>query len=133
MRHGRVVQAAAPRELYQAPADAEIARFVGGALLLPAAATRELLGPTNLVAGELDSQARVLIRPEQLHLAANGQGPRAVVEEVRYYGHDASVRLRMNTTDVGEVELMARVTGYAVPEPGQRVHLSVVGPVIAMP
>ncbi|RYE76435.1 MAG: ABC transporter ATP-binding protein, partial [Myxococcales bacterium] len=84
MRAGRVVQAATPRELYQAPADSGIARFVGGAVLLPATTARSLLGPENLVHGELSADAQVLIRPEQIHLAVSGPGPRARVVEVSY-------------------------------------------------
>ncbi len=132
MRAGKVIQAAPPRELYQSPADAEVARFVGGALLLPAAATRALLGPTNLVSGDLAADSQVLIRPEQIRLTSNGPGPSARVEEVRYYGHDASVRLSMASVEQGAVELLARVTGYAVPEVGDEVNLSVIGPVTAM-
>ena len=36
MRAGRLVQATTPRELYRAPADPEVARFVGGAAVLRA-------------------------------------------------------------------------------------------------
>lgn len=132
MRAGRVIQAAPPRELYQSPADAEVATFVGGALLLPATATTALLGPANLVSGDLATDSRLLIRPEQIRLTTNGPGPSARVEEVRYYGHDASVRLQMTSPEQGQVEVIARVTGYAVPEVGDQVNLSVIGPVIAM-
>ena len=39
MRHGRLVQADRPRDLYSTPADAEVAQFVGGAAILPATVT----------------------------------------------------------------------------------------------
>ena len=71
----------------------------------------------------------MLVRPEKVQLHHNGDGPTGVVEEVSYYGHDASVRMRLETAGI---ELVARVVGSAAPEPGTRVHLSVVGPVRAM-
>ena len=134
MRAGKVVQAAPPRELYQAPADADIARFVGGALLVPMGAARELLDASNLISGPATDRAdaRVLIRPEQIHLSTHGPGPRARVTEVSYYGHDAAVQMRFDSADDGAVEVLARVTGFAVPAIGEEFHLTVSGPVIAM-
>ena len=38
----------------------------------------------------------------------------------------------MASVEQGAVELLARVTGYAVPEVGDEVNLSVIGPVTAM-
>src|SRR5262249_60633177 len=35
LRQGRIVQTAGPEELYRLPADAELARFIGEAVLLP--------------------------------------------------------------------------------------------------
>ena len=128
MRAGRVVQADTPRAIYQSPADADVARFVGGAVLLPRPVAMDMLEATNLVSG--DKAARhVLVRPEQVHLHSSGEGPTGVVTEVSYYGHDASVRVRLDRHDA---DLVARVVGSAAPEVGVRVHLSVAGPVRAI-
>jgi iron(III) transport system ATP-binding protein len=149
MREGRLVQVASPREVYQAPADAGVAQFVGAAALLEAT-------PSNGHAGEVDSAvgrlrlsarnggsarpagpagsggpagqaARVLVRPEQIRLRPAGQGVAALVTDVSYYGHDAAVRLQVDHEP--RVSLTARVLGTEVPEVGDVVGVEVAGTV----
>jgi iron(III) transport system ATP-binding protein len=120
MRHGRVVQTDAPRELYRAPVDPDIGAFVGGATVVPAE-VREgratfSFGSAPLAAYAPDGEARVLLRPEQVLLTHGAVGAR--VEQVHFYGHDASVRLLVLPDGPA---LVARVSGLEAPEPGSEV------------
>jgi iron(III) transport system ATP-binding protein len=133
MREGRLVQLAAPEELYRSPSDAGVAGFVGEAVLLPASVEHGLatcaLG-TLAVRGAVTGPARILLRPEQVVLAAAGGGVPARVRDVSYFGHDAAVRLAL--LDDG-TEVLARVAGHDRPAPGAVVHLSVTGDALAYP
>ena len=157
MRAGRLVQAATPHETYTHPADSEVARFVGGANVLPGTARDGLvecpLGtfPTNASA---TGAVRVVIRPEQIELlpidpapdARTDAGPTvgATVLEVSYYGHDASVRLSYASPALsphlpadGDAtapgELVVRVNGTDVPRTGDQLRVRLRGPVLTLP
>jgi iron(III) transport system ATP-binding protein len=135
MRAGRLVQTAAPQDLYRAPADAAVARSVGAAIVLPATVSA---GHVTCVLGELpldrtapDGPVRVLLRPEQLRLSSpgangSGQGVPATVTEVTFYGHDAAVHLDLGGAGAG-VRLTARVLGGPTPAPGDHVAVTAVG------
>jgi iron(III) transport system ATP-binding protein len=136
MRDGRVAQVGSPREVYERPADPAVATFVGSALLLPATLTDGVatcvLGDLP-VAGPLPGSTRVdlLIRPEQVEMSADpggGDGVAAGVLGVSYFGHDAEVRLRLANPGL---ELVAWTRGPDVPDRGERVRLTVAGPVLA--
>ncbi len=128
LRDGVISQAGTPRELYRAPADVEIARFLGDANILPArlhgdrAETR--LGALHLRAprnGGAPREGVVVLRPEDLQIVAGGAGQaNALVTAVEYFGHDCRVELRCDD-DGGEFGLVARTTGADAPEVGQRV------------
>jgi iron(III) transport system ATP-binding protein len=135
LRDGRIVQVASPEVLYRRPVDAELARFVGEAVLLPGVARAGwvmcALGRLPLAAGMPEGVVQVLVRPEQIRLvpAADAGGIRARVFDVTYFGHDASVRLQV----AGEREpimVAARVPGHMDPRPGQEVTLAVGGQVV---
>ena len=133
MRHGRLVQLAAPETVYRSPSDAGVAGFVGEAVLLPASvsdgyATCEL--GSLAVRGAVSGPARILLRPEQLVLSGNGTGVEARVRDVSYFGHDASVRLELLP---GGTEVLARVAGHDRPRPGSLVRLTVAGEALAYP
>jgi len=129
-----LVQVAEPEMLYRRPTDIALARFLGEAVVLPGdalgASVRCALGTLSLVAPVAEGPVEVLIRPEQIRLAAPGAGHPATVEAVTYYGHDCSVALRA----AGLAErLTALVPGYASPAAGTAVSLRVEGPVAAYP
>jgi iron(III) transport system ATP-binding protein len=133
MREGRLVQLDAPETVYRSPSDAGVAGFVGEAVLLPASvsagyATCEL--GSLAVRGSVDGPARILLRPEQLVLSADGGGVEARVRDVSYFGHDAAVRLELLP---GGTEVLARVAGHDRPAPGSVVRLSVAGDALAYP
>jgi iron(III) transport system ATP-binding protein len=132
LRDGTISQVGTPRELYLSPCNAELARFLGEANILPArleaGRAQTQLGALALRAPQPDPARRdgvVVLRPEELVLAAaNGSGPaNAVVTRVEYYGHDARVELRCDHPS-GEFCLVARTTGMDAPEVGQRVVCS---------
>ena len=135
LRHGRIAQVASPETLYRRPADAELARFVGEAVLLPGVAADGSvscsLGRLPLTAGRFEGDVDVLVRPEQIRLtfAHDATAIRARVCSVTYYGHDASVLLLLAGAE-RPVTLTARVSGHTAPRPGDEVGLSVEGEVV---
>lgn len=97
MNAGRIEQIGSPHNIYTAPSSRWVAQFVGEASLLRGVATgREAATPLGAVAleTELSGPVDVLIRPEQLSLAADGSD--ATVELVEFYGHDAMVYLNLD-------------------------------------
>jgi iron(III) transport system ATP-binding protein len=128
LRAGRIVQSGPPAEVYQAPADLWVARFVGEAVVLPATVhdghSRTVLGDLVVDDG-LAGPATVLIRPEQLDLLPEhtpGAVPATVVRH-HFHGHDALVQLRLDdgtevaarvlATDPVPTRVTVRVRGKA--------------------
>jgi iron(III) transport system ATP-binding protein len=123
MLAGRIVQQAAPTELYRAPASRAVAAFLGDANLLPGVATAGLadtaIGRVPLRA-ELRGDVDVLLRPEQLRVSA-GRG--ATVDSVQYFGHDAVYLTRLP----GGAAVRVRVLDAPEFRPGDTVDLHYVG------
>ncbi|MFN8635684.1 MAG: ABC transporter ATP-binding protein [Chloroflexota bacterium] len=133
MRQGRLVQVAAPRELYLHPADVETAHSIGEAVILAAeiadGRASSALGSLTVQAGATAGPAQILVRPEQIAILApdtNGT-PVARVQAVSYFGHDALVRLELPDGTL----VTARPSGLDAPRTGQSVAVSVRGPVHA--
>jgi iron(III) transport system ATP-binding protein len=131
MRDGQLAQVGSPTDLYHSPVDADVATFVGGAVLIPATVRDGtatcVLGDIAVEAGRPHGAASLLIRPEQLQLLPHtAKGVAARVAEVSFYGHDASVQLVLAAS--GE-RVVARVFGRDVPTAGTDVRVSVHGPV----
>lgn len=127
LRAGRVVQVGTPHEVYTAPTDAWIARFVGEALVLPAEGHGDRavcgLGDVALSAPAVGAVS-VVLRPEQIRLhAASDSAALGEVTRVRYFGHDALVDLRL---DAGPA-LTVRVGPDVAVSPGERTAVSVSG------
>ncbi|MGH7040671.1 MAG: ABC transporter ATP-binding protein [Acetobacteraceae bacterium] len=136
LRAGRIVQVADPVSLYHRPKDAELARFVGEAVLLPGEAAagrvRCPLGALELAA-PVEGAVTVVIRPEQIRLVAEGtQGSAAAeIRAVQYFGHDALIELRLAAAP--DAPVLARVFGHALPHAPGRTGLVVDGVVSAFP
>jgi iron(III) transport system ATP-binding protein len=143
LRGGRLAQRATPAVLYRTPVDVDVARFVGEANLLGGEArggeVRCALGRLEVLNAGREGAVRVLVRPEQIRLSpASGNGAGAgepavaarVLEHV-YYGADSVVRLSLEGAEGATVK--ARASGQELPGAGERVALSVNGPVVVFP
>jgi iron(III) transport system ATP-binding protein len=142
MRGGRIVQAADPQTLYRDPVDAEVARFVGEAVLLEGRLDGEYaetaLGrlPTRGTATAARARATVMLRPEQIHCHAPGsmvdaERPRGRVLSTAFYGHDATARIALDDPD--RREIVARAAGHLLPQAGDEVTIVVEGTALAYP
>ena len=135
LRHGRIVQVAAPERLYRQPADADLAQFVGEAVLLPGQATagqaRCALGTLKLASGMPEGRVAIMLRPEQLQLTVPPAAGQAVghVERVTFYGPAARVALTLRASDM--TGLVARLPGHLAPPEGAEVGIAVTGEVAA--
>jgi iron(III) transport system ATP-binding protein len=136
MRAGHLVQLGEPVTVYSRPHDPGVASFVGDAVLLPAEVHDRLaqcaLGELGVRNDVPEGAAQVLIRPEQirLHDTTHGAGVDAVVEDVSYYGHDASARLKLLPDGP---RVTARLLGSDLPLPGTPARLTVTGDALAFP
>ena len=153
LRDGRIVQYAAPQDLYTRPADPALARFVGDANLIEGqvdarspAVVATILGrlalepaPGAALAGP--GPVTVLIRPEQLAIEPrpgaapveplpDGLAGRVIACE--YYGHDAVVRVRP-TAEPGTQDVIVRTAGGPQLPVGESVIVRARGLVIAWP
>lgn len=107
---GRLVQSGAPAEIYHAPVNAFVARFLGltnllRAQLRPDARAETELGifPAITPAPIHTSPAVALIRPDQIHLNHGGNGIHARVKECVY--HRGGYRVRVETTTGIELQI----------------------------
>ena len=129
MHGGRVVQHAAPADLYARPATPWVAGFIGDANLVAGRAIgQQAVTPVGEVPLErsMHGAVQVLLRPEELRLEpANGsEQPTGTVELREYYGHDTVYLVHADRADT------MRVRAGSVPRfsRGDRVTLSYVGP-----
>jgi iron(III) transport system ATP-binding protein len=141
IRDGTIAQSATPRDLYDHPADADLARFVGDANLLDGRAEDGLVHtPLGTLATRDDLRAApgkpvtVLIRPEQLDIrpGADGPGVRGRVISTSFHGHDTLISVRADSQTVPE-PVLVRVHGNPQLMPGSAVTLTVREPVCAWP
>ncbi|HTJ89369.1 MAG TPA: ABC transporter ATP-binding protein [Acidocella sp.] len=137
LRRGRLVQVATPMELYRHPVDAELARFIGEAVLVPGTAAGHVarcgLGTLVIGAGPGEGPVELMVRPEQIRLlppdtAGCAQGQ---VLGVTFYGHDAVVEIALAGT--ADTAIAARLFSRNLPEPGETVGIAVQGAVVAYP
>ena len=140
---GRLQQVAPPRELYEHPANAFVAGFIGNPPmnLLPARLIADHLGYWQLRLGEqhsplwlpvamveswrpwLDRPLTVGIRPEHLELADGDVGLQVTVIDAEYLGHETLLHVRMAGLSAAESELTARLPGLRTLHRGEKVRL----------
>jgi iron(III) transport system ATP-binding protein len=126
MRGGRLVQAGTPRELYEAPIDAEAARFFSDSNELTAVIRRGAaetpLG--TFPAGRLPegSAALVMIRPQALSPAADGIGYEGFVLSQRFLGETALLSVVFKGI---EQPLAVRLPAAMAPRAGESVQFAV--------
>jgi len=131
MRRGMIAQCANPATLYRSPVDVDVARLTGETIFLDAmlcdgrAAT--VLGSLRVQADAPRSgPASVLLRPEQIRLAAQGDGIAVHVTASKFRGDHTLVTVRAGGTD-----LALRLPGLA--DAGETLHLQVTGRGVAFP
>jgi iron(III) transport system ATP-binding protein len=139
LREGRIAQSGTPHALYHRPADADLARTLGEANLLPAQII-DGHAVTALGALRLTTEANhpgpgtVMLRPHQLRLAPTAAADTidAEVTGCRFRGHDYRVELAPHPDHNG-VDVPQHLVAYAAtgnpPAIGQTAHLTVEGAV----
>jgi iron(III) transport system ATP-binding protein len=135
MRAGRIVQVGAPADIYENPADLQIARFVGDVVELPATQTRSgvvesAIGEVSVEGDEQPGDGVLILRPEQLVIVderpVGGDHPGGAsgqVQSASYHGHDSLFTVKL---DQGG-EISVRVPGGGHVHPGDRVRVLVTG------
>jgi len=121
---GRIVQIGMPEEIYRAPANAFVARFLGLANLFPARLRADGRGETELGTFAAATSNRVenavaLIRPERARVNETGQGIPARVEECTFRAGKHRARV---VTDTGARLIVESERGLAV---GARIGLEI--------
>jgi iron(III) transport system ATP-binding protein len=142
LRDGELVQTASPEVLYRTPADLDVARFVGDAVVIAGNARGELvscaLGRLDVLNPGLTGSVRVMIRPEQIVVTrvapdspGSPDGARARVTGRTSFGPDTVLAMELEGS--AGAALTARTFERNLPEPGELVLLSVRGPVVTYP
>jgi putative spermidine/putrescine transport system ATP-binding protein len=127
MRNGRLEQVASPDELYERPATAFVAEFVGTMNRLPATLSGgevELLGTRRPITGAAppaSSPVVALVRPEALLVTADPSGAGRVVTRT-FSG--ASTRVLVALADGVEVRIDVASVASAELTPGTRVTVT---------
>jgi iron(III) transport system ATP-binding protein len=128
LREGTIAQIGLPKDIYQAPADVEMATFLGDSVIIEGTVKNGKidtqlgqLSPLNQVAE--GAKGRVAIRPENFYLQPNPKGEGEVIGRT-YFGHDALIEVKLPG-----VVIQARANGPFAPEMGMRVTVWVRGQV----
>jgi multiple sugar transport system ATP-binding protein len=140
---GRLQQVAGPQELYDRPANAFVAGFIGnppmnvfpvrarrgeGGALQLAVGDQQLAVPAPRLADAIGAGERALsagLRPEAFALAGDSRSAlQAVVEHVEFLGHETLAHVQLNGARDDAPRLVVRLTG--MPHLGQndRVRLA---------
>ncbi len=131
MIDGRVQQVASPFELYQRPANRQVAEFVGDANFFPGIARgREVECELGRLATHTDSHKTnvdVLIRPESISVKPAPKEATCRVRDIVFYGHDQLLTIELGSGRLIDARLLGPFQQYA---PGQPVHVAVNGPVM---
>ncbi|SAK56184.1 ABC transporter ATP-binding protein [Caballeronia calidae] len=119
MRNGRIAQLGAPRELYDAPNDAFVARYLGAANLLPP----RVVYPVGDARHD-DRERLACIRPERFMIVPLGEGPlHGTIASVEWYGAALSISVALDALP-GEPVLVTTQRGHSrMPDKGTRVSL----------
>ena len=104
LRDGVIAQVGTPQELYEHPADLDIARFLGEANVIEGmverGAAQTSLGTITVRAGAdgrlNEGRVTLMIRPEHFKIAlgTTGIGVPGRVEDLHYFGHDTIMTVR---------------------------------------
>ncbi|WP_415914208.1 2-aminoethylphosphonate ABC transport system ATP-binding subunit PhnT [Paraburkholderia sp. J12] len=119
MRDGHIAQLGTPQELYDAPNDAYVARYLGAANLLPP----NVVFPVGDARHDVRDKLACL-RPESLRIVPLGEGAlHGTIESVEWYGSVLSVSVVLDAMP-NEPVLVTLQRGHGMtPEKGMRVSL----------
>jgi multiple sugar transport system ATP-binding protein len=132
MRDGKIQQVGTPRQVYQSPANAFVAQFIGTPPmnLIPATVSGDTLQTSSFTLplpakfkGLVADAQRVLagIRPENIHHASNGDAPiHANVDVVEPIGHETIVY-----ASAGSEHLVAIFDPGSTPRAGETIAMTV--------
>ncbi|MCF7554587.1 ABC transporter ATP-binding protein [Pseudomonas petrae] len=141
MRHGKLIQVGPPEDLYRFPKDEETAHFLGDAIVLPAQLSSgwavSALGRVAVSNRHLSGAARILLRPEQVHIesAEHKQSdlPRGQIIEMDYSGGSSTLTVKMDPAVWGmdgasqAMTVSIRSFQNTVPRVGSTVHVKIDG------
>ncbi|HEX5994008.1 MAG TPA: ABC transporter ATP-binding protein [Jiangellales bacterium] len=136
---GCIVQSGAPAAVFDDPVDADVAAFLGAAILLPAACDD---GYAECALGRIpvrhdhsggDQRARALFRPDQLRLSPTSGSPNAVVETVQPRGSHADVTVRATLDEAARFTVRVPVHETADYRAGVAVSVSAAGGCVLYP
>jgi iron(III) transport system ATP-binding protein len=131
MMDGRIMQSAAPQQVYLHPVNRAVAAFVGEANFLSGQAEGHIvkcaLGALPLL-NSAHGPVDILIRPENLNLTGTAE-TNAEVTWKEFYGHDQRIGLRLDNGTT----LVARLDASRILDTDQRVGVLVNSPVLAFP
>ncbi|GAA1497384.1 ABC transporter ATP-binding protein [Paeniglutamicibacter kerguelensis] len=139
MRGGTLAQTGSPFSVYTRPADRDTAEFLGDAVILDALLQGSLatcsLGWIPVRHATTQGKVRLMLRPEQIRITADGPIRGTVVDTV-FFGPETTVRIKLSPmggpTGGGEV-ITIRHWNAAMARPGMELNLSVIGEGVAFP
>ncbi|MET7828486.1 ABC transporter ATP-binding protein [Streptomyces sp. NPDC005386] len=121
MRDGRIAQSGTPLEVWQRPADAFVARFLGFDNVVDATVSGEAAdtpwGKVPVPEGAAQGPGTLLVRPAGVRLVAPADGLRCTVAARTFRGTHVAVRLQPRDAP----ELEAACALREAPEPGEAV------------
>jgi len=119
MRDGRIAQLGTPQQLYDAPNDAFVARYLGAANLLPPQVAFALGDPRYT---ERDRVA--CLRPESMRIVPLGEGQlHSTIASVEWYGAVLSVSVVLDAMPDQPVLVTTQRGQGMTPEKGARISL----------
>ena len=134
MLHSTVVQTGTPEEVYLAPADLEVARFLGEVDILDGEASGDTvaceIGRLPLAGAPFTGSVKVAIRPESLRLnPESGPSASATVVDSEFRGLYKLVKVRLTSGIT-----LSAVMGLHIPaNVGDQVQIGVNAPVTVFP
>jgi iron(III) transport system ATP-binding protein len=137
LRDGSLVQTAAPQTLYRTPADLDLARFVGDAVVVIGEARGGTVvctfGTLRVRGDAVAGPVAVMIRPEQIRVVGTATEGGVAARVVRQSFYGAETVLQLELADGSATRVTARTFDGAGAEPGAEVRLLVDGPVATYP
>lgn len=135
MRAGRIRQSGTPREVYDRPADAFVAGFIGRSVLLPVQvdggpSARSALGDVAIAPGTPAGNRLAVLRPETLGLVDPGaRDGRGTVVDASFRGADELLRVRLAPRAGESTGIEVEVAASAQHRSGDEVAVAVRRPV----